>query len=92
MLKTSGTMRYVSDKELLGSIWEIYRSMENVQNTIANCFQMKKDLCVIELTTASNSPAPYRTFYNLGASDAMEGECWWISEEIRKVLSEWAPK
>ena len=89
MLKTSGTMRYIADKELLGSIWEIYSEMENVQKLLDDCFQWKRELRIIELTTERNKPVPNQIFYSLGAPIAMERKCREISEEIRKVLSEW---
>ena len=89
MLKTSGIMRHISDKELLETIWEIYSIMENTQKLLDECFQWKRDLRIIELTTERNTPVPNRIFYSLGATNMMEWYCRHTSEMIREVLSEW---
>jgi len=89
MLKTSGTMRYIADKELLGNIWEVYTIMENTQKSLDESFQWKRELRIIELTTERGTPVPNRIFYSLGASHRMELECRQVSEIIKNMLSEW---
>jgi hypothetical protein len=92
MLKTSGIMRHISDKELLENIWEIYSKMENVQKFLDDAFQVKKELAITELQTQKgkgNATIPMLVFYSLSASYWMEWFCRDMSEEIKKVLSEW---
>jgi len=91
MLKTSGIMRYISDKELLESIWDIYGKMENVQNTLDALYQMKKEMRINELQLEAEGKrkvtVPLQLFYTLGASHAMEYKCKEVSEMIKETLS-----
>jgi len=89
MLKTSGTMRYITDRELLEKIWRTYWGLENEQNFLDECYKWKKDLRIIELTTNEDTPVPNRIFYSLGMSIAMETRCKETAEYIREMLSEW---
>ena len=90
MFKTSGTMRYVTDKKVLVSIWEIYSKMENTQKMLDECFQLKRDLAIDELTSnKGNAPIPMLRFYSIGAPRMMESKCRQVSEKVKEVLSEW---
>ena len=88
MFKTLGNMRYVTNKEVLVSIWEIYSEMENAQRVFDGIMQMKNELSINEmLRMEEKATVPLRLFYSLGATSTMISRCNMISARIKEVLS-----
>jgi hypothetical protein len=88
MLKTSGIMRYITDRELLETIWDAYRYMEYSQDFLDNAYKMKMEFRINELM-AGTDIIPNRIFYTLETSYWMEWQCRQVSEKLREVLLEW---
>jgi hypothetical protein len=86
-LKVSGTMRYISNKEILESIWGIYNGMENAQKFIDKGYEVKGAISMSELQSPEGQGAfPLKLFYTLGWPIHMEEICRYMAEDIREVL------
>ena len=90
MLKTSGAMRQVVDKELLMSIWGAYSRMESTQQFLDMCFQIKREEVMKEvqlIMAGKPSTVPIQTFYVMALPNDMVHLCKQMSERIKETLS-----
>jgi len=84
MFKTSGAMRQIEDKELLLSIWKVYHVMKNVQNSIDNDLQYKKEVAMME---NHNDIVRMERFYINNVPYTMKYRCELAAEFIRETVS-----
>ena len=90
MLKTSGVMRFVDDKELLLSISGVYIAMENTQKFLDMCFQRKAEEFTKEwyqMKEGKNITIPMQFFYCYDLPLAMMQTCKDMTELINETLS-----
>ena len=87
MYKSFGTLRNMDNKEKLVSIWEVYKKMENTQQFLDLCFQLKREERQKENILKADGKLiiiPVKIFY----SDSYVYEMVRICEETSKVIKE----
>jgi len=90
MLKSSGYMTQIKDKELLSAIWEAYTQVEYIKYRIEETFRDKKDILMRdEQLLAEGKPVavPMQIFYKYDASSSIEDVCKWAAGELREALA-----
>jgi len=90
MLKNSGAMRLIEDKELLQSIWNSYLHLESIRMSINSYYELKKEQSIKENQLVLEGKPPliplydfFVTYINFGA---LEG-CKRISVELKEMIS-----
>jgi hypothetical protein len=63
MLKNSGLMRLIEDKDILLFLWDTYTKLDNAEFLLNEFIQFKKDEMVLEMHNNFNAPAPLYNFY-----------------------------
>ena len=89
MFKSFGTMRNMGNKEELVSIWEVYNRMENTQQFLDLCFQIKREESMKETQLQADGKriaVPMKTFYNNTFSQEMVQKCEEASEMIKETI------
>jgi hypothetical protein len=74
MFKTSGNMRFISDKELLRSIWSIYYSMRAQDEWIALYYRKKMEEVTKENQMEAEGKPPVIPMYNFYFTFSNKGE------------------
>ena len=90
MLKNSGTMPQIKDKELLLFIWEAYTRVEYTKHNIEDVFQIKKEVLMRdEILLAEGKPVvvPAQIFYSTDYSWGLVTKCQYTSELLKETLS-----
>ena len=90
MLKYSGVMRQIKDKELLKYIWETYAQIEEVKLYLDTCFEEKKEEAnkeLLLLQEKKRSTVPMQRFYTSETPYRMVVWCLDTSSVIKKMLS-----
>ena len=90
MLKFSGAMRQIKNKELLQDIWGVYSQIESVKLNLDRFFQRKEEDVEKEILLGEEGKTievPMRKFHTHGIPFAMVNMCEGTSEAIRKTLS-----
>jgi len=86
MLKTSGTLRLVDDKELLLSIWNVYYTLDIVKNYLNNGYQIKSEELNRYIQLSDKERDGLVPMYQFFAVSTIPDEMLRISEEILKQL------
>ena len=90
MFKFSGIMRNMKDKEKLVSILEVYRRIENTQQFLDLCFQIKREESMKKAQLRFDGQQiaiPMQLFYRNTYSYEMVRQCKEASELIKEVLA-----
>lgn len=90
MLKFSGSMRQIKNKELLQDIWRAYAQIEAAKQNLDRFFQRKEEEIerLIQLIEDGKTiGVPMRKFYTHGAPFEMVRWCEQTSKRIKKTLS-----
>ena len=90
MLKNSGTMRHIKDKELLLSIWDAYKQVETVKHSIENSFQRKQEVAMrdeILLAEGKQVVVPMQIYYKFDSSITIVWACQNASKTLRETVS-----
>ena len=90
MLKFSGAMRQIENKELLQDIWGVYSKIEIARLNLDKSFQRKEEDVDKEIELGEEGKTidvPMRKFHTHGIPYAMVNMCKETSEAIKKTLS-----
>ena len=90
MLKSSGAMRQIKDKELLLSLWKAYTKIEDTKLNLDKAFQTKGEEVMkwLQLMAVENRMGiPMQIFYCADLPLAMVQWCEQTSETIKETLS-----
>ena len=90
MLKNSGTMHQIKDKELLLSIWDAYGQVESLKYNIETAFQIKREVQMRdEILLAEGKPVvvPMEIFYKYDQASSIVYTCQYTSERLKETLS-----
>jgi hypothetical protein len=90
MLKISGFMRQIKDRELLQTIWGIYSVIESVKNNFDMYFQIKAEevlKCLQFQTERKPIEVPVHVFHISGLPYEMVRQSRQASERIKETLS-----
>jgi hypothetical protein len=90
MLKFSGSMRQIENKELLQDIWSVYAHIEEARHNIDRIFQRKEeevDKLMKLYEDGKKVDVPMRNFHTHGLPYEMVRYCKQASEHIKETLS-----
>ena len=90
MFKSSGSMRLVTDKELLLSIWEAYSEIEDMRADFQAYYQYKKDKFEqeYELTRGGKStPVLLYNFFTSGADLNLQKRSKANLQELKETVA-----
>jgi hypothetical protein len=90
MLKTSGAMSRVKDKELLMSIWGAYTQMYYTQQFINMAMQIKREEVLKEVQLRMDGKhiaVPTKVYHTMGLPSEMERMCRQTSERLKEIIS-----
>jgi len=90
MFKVSGNMRFIDDKEVLQSIWDIYLYIEMFRMSTENYYKEKAAEAKKEFLLSKDgkpSTAPMYDFYIAGYTNNMLETCKNISQRIEETLT-----
>lgn len=88
MVKTSGIMRQLNDKELMESIWGAYAKLEDTRQFLDMCFQIKKEEMMKEKQLELDGKPvsiPMQVFYSVGFAYDMEQRCKQTAEIFKEA-------
>ena len=92
MLKASGTLRLVDDKELLLSIWNVYYTLDNVKDFLNKGFQIKLEELNRYIQLSDKEREGFIPMYQFYAVSTFPDEMLRLSEQILKQLKETVEK
>jgi len=90
MLKFSGAMRQIKDKELLSYIWWAYTKIEETKQNLDRAFEQKElevNKEVLIMMEGERSARPVEAFYSCGMPHEMVRWCEQTSEALKRTLS-----
>jgi len=90
MFKVSGTMRLISDKELLHSVWKAYFTIERVKWTVDKYYGLKWEHGLRENQLdleGKPSSIPFYEFHTIGANFGALESCRELSELLKETVS-----
>ena len=95
MLKSSGVMRQIKDRELLSSIWKTYTYIEVTKRNLDRAFRRKEEELMKEISLIldlfvhgkGKIFAPMKNFYTIGFPQEMVRWCKGTSRQIKETLS-----
>jgi hypothetical protein len=91
MLKSSGAMRQIKNKELLLSIWDAYNKIETAKTNLDRSFRRKEEelmkFAQQTIIEENQNAIPMQIFYECGFPAIMVKWCKDASEAIKETLS-----
>jgi len=90
MFKMSGTMRLIDDKELLKSIWTVYRNLESAKWSVNSYYEIKKEYMEKEIPfILEGTPIsiPLYDFFMIYSNHGADHNCRKVSGELQETIA-----